>query len=148
MAATMKTMEPDSIVCFEEPNEHFNHLVGIQDYRDCEIKHEWASVFNYLYHEFVPCFQSNPRRGNRVWQAHEAADGQIPHLTPASRDLYKDLPTVVNGDFENARANDAGFVGWDRLDGYNGAVWTGRRFVDRAEKRDGVASLRLETGHK
>ena len=148
MAATMKTMEPDSIVCFEEPNEHFNHLVGIQDYRDCEIKHEWASVFNYLYHEFVPCFQSNPRRGNRVWQAHEAADGQIPHLTPASRDLYKDLPAMVNGDFENARANDAGFVGWDRLDGYNAAVWTGRWFVDRAEKKDGVASLRLETGNK
>ena len=148
MAATMKAVEPDSIVCFEEPNEHFNHLVGIQDYRDCEIKHEWASVFNYLYHEFVPCFQSNPRRGNRVWQAHEAADGQIPHLTPSRRDLSCNLSAVANGDFENAQTNDAGFLGWDRLNGYNGAVWSGRWFVDRAEKKDGAASLRLETGPK
>ena len=148
MAATMKAIEPDSVVCFEEPNEHFNHLVGIQDYRDCEIKHEWASVFNYLYHEFVPCFQSNPRRGNRVWQAHEAADGQIPHFSPARCDLYNSMPAVANGDFERPRQDDSGFVGWDRLSGYNGAVWSGRWFVDRDEKKDGEACLRLETGPK
>ena len=148
MAATMKKVEPDSIVCFEEPNEHFNHLVGIQDYRDCEIRHEWASVFNYLYHEFVPCFQSNPRRGNRVWQAHEAADGQIPHLSPSRRDLSSNFTALANGDFEATNKDNAGFAGWDRLSGYNGAVWTGRWFVDRAEKKDGAASLRLETGPK
>ena len=148
MAETMKKVEPDSIVCFEEPNEHFNHLVGIQDYRDCEIKHEWASVFNYLYHEFVPCFQSNPRRGNRMWQAHEAADGQIPHLSPSKRDLNANLIALANGDFEMANKDDAGFASWERVNGYNGAVWSGRWFVDRSEKKDGAASLRLETGAK
>ena len=146
MAETMKRLEPDSIVCFEEPNEHFNHLVGIQDYRDCEIKQEWASVFNYIYHEFLPCFQSNPRRGNRVWQAHEAADGQIPHLSPNSRDLSRDRQPLVNGNFESILAHDAGFTGWDRLNGYNGVAWNGRWFVDRTERKSGVASLRLENG--
>ncbi|MCX7010786.1 MAG: hypothetical protein NTY53_26685, partial [Kiritimatiellaeota bacterium] len=61
MYATMKKIQPDTVVCFEEPNEWYNHLVGIQDYRDCETPCEWASVFNYLYHEFLPPFQSNPR---------------------------------------------------------------------------------------
>lgn len=146
MRETMRTVQPDSIVCFEEPNEHFNHLVGIQDYRDCESgADEWASVFNYLYHEYLPCFQSNPRRGNRIWQAHAAADGQMPFLTPTFRDGQSDKsPALVNGDFEKPKAGDAGFLGWDRLDGYNGEVWNGRMFVDRSVRHGGAASVRLE----
>ena len=85
MRETMRTNGvPDAVVCVEEPNENYSHLVGIQDYRDCESgADEWASVFNYIYHEYLPCFQSNPRRGNRIWQAHAAADGQIPVLLPS-----------------------------------------------------------------
>ena len=146
MAAAMKAVEPDSIVCFEEPNEHFNHIIGIQDYRDCELKNEWASVFNYIYHEFVPCFQSNPRRGNRVWQAHEAVDGQIPHLSPSMRDLGHLSNPVENGDFETTRENiGSGFLSWERVTSYNNLKWNGRSFVDRNEKKDGATSLRLET---
>ena len=85
MRETMRTNGvPDAVVCVEEPNENYSHLVGIQDYRDCESgADEWASVFNYLYHEYIPCFQSSPRRANRIWQAHAAADGQIPVLLPS-----------------------------------------------------------------
>lgn len=144
MRETMRTCEPDSIVCFEEPNEHFNHIVGIQDYRDCESRaDEWASVFNYLYHEYVPCFQSNPRRGNRMWQAHEAADGQIPFLTPTSRDCEGAAPALLCGDFEKVSGDGRRFVGWEKLNGYNGVVWDGSMAIDRQTKHDGAASIRL-----
>ena len=88
MREVMRTNDvPDAVVSVEEPNEHCIHLVGIQDYRNCESEaDEWASVFNYIYHEYLPCFQSNPRRGNRIWQAHAAADGQIPFLMPSRSD--------------------------------------------------------------
>ena len=88
MRETMRAVEPESVVCYEEPCEIYNDLVGIQDYRSGEARSdEWASVFNYVYHEFLPCFQSNPRWADRVWRAHEAADGQMPHLTPFKSDL-------------------------------------------------------------
>jgi hypothetical protein len=136
---------PDAIVCVEEPNEHYNHLVGIQDYRDCESgADEWASVFNYIYHEYLPCFQSNPRRGNRIWQAHAAADGQIPFLSPARADLGGSHAALANGDFELA-TDEGKFLGWEKLNGYNGAVWNGRAYVDRETVHDGACSIRLES---
>jgi len=145
MRETMRTVEPDSVVCFEEPCELYNDLLGIQDYRSCEAcSDEWASVFNYVYHEFLPCFQSNPRRTDRFWKAHEAADGQIPHLTPGWSDLQGERPAIEHGGFESVAKSGTGFVGWECLKGYNGAVWKGRAFVDREMKYDGSASLRLE----
>ena len=135
---------PDAIVCVEEPNEHYNHLVGIQDYRDCESgADEWASVFNYIYHEYLPCFQSNPRRGNRIWQAHAAADGQIPFLSPARVDLGGSHAALANGDFELA-TGEGKFPGWEKLNGYNGALWNGRAYVDRETVHDGACAIRLE----
>ena len=145
MRDAMRAVERDAVVCFEEPNEHFNHLVGIQDYRDCESRcGEWASVFNYLYHEYLPCFQSNPRRGNRMWQAHEAADGQIPFLSPAMGDGKGPMPALRNGDFELVRADGEAFPGWEKLAGYRGVSWDGRMYVDREVKHDGAAAIRLE----
>ena len=143
MREVMRTVEKNSIVCVEEPCEFYNHLIGIQDYRDCECRAaEWASVFNYIYHEYVPCFQSNPRRGNRVWQAHEAADGQIPFLSPSENDLGGEHPALVNGDFEVA--SDGRFRGWEKLTGYNGVKWDGRMFVDKETRHDGANAIRLE----
>ena len=145
MREMMRAVEPESVVCYEEPCELYNNLVGIQDYRTCEARSdEWASVFNYVYHEYLPCFQSNPRRYDRVWKAHEAADGQIPHLTPSRADLQGERPALEDGGFESPAKTGDGFVGWGRLDGYNGVAWKGRQFVDREEKHDGASSLRLE----
>lgn len=145
MRDTMRTNGvPDAVVCVEEPNENYNHLVGIQDYRDCESgADEWASVFNYVYHEYLPCFQSNPRRGNRTWQAHAAADGQIPFLTPGRSDLGGSHAALVNGDFESVYGENK-FSGWDKLAGYNGAVWNGRAYVDRETVHVGACAIRLE----
>lgn len=142
MHEAMKKIEPDAVVCFEEPNEWFNHLVGIQDYRDCETPREWASVFNYLYHEYLPTFQSNPVAGDLVMAAHCLVDGQIPHLTPSGRDLAE--PVLINGGFEPAAGAQSLAPGWDQVHGYLGVDWTGQAALDTAEKHGGTASLRLD----
>lgn len=140
----MKRHLSDAVVCFEEPDELFNDLIGIQDYRDCESSaDEWASVFNYVYHDYVPCFQSNPRRGNRFWQAHCAVDGQIPFLTPSRRDGAPPEPALENGGFERL-TTDRRFAGWSQVDGYNGKAWKGRYAVDDTERKTGARAIRLE----
>ena len=142
MRDAMRASEPDAVVCFEEPNEWYNHIVGVQDYRDCEAPREWASVFNYLYHEYLPPFQSNPHGSDRVMFAHCAADGQMPHLVPSNRDLAEDV--LVNGAFEIRASGNDGFRGWDHLRGYQHQVWTGQAICDTDEKHGGAMSLRLE----
>ena len=139
MLAACRAVERDAVVCFEEPNERFNHLVGIQDYRDCETPHEPASVFNYLYHEFLPVFQSNPHAGDTAMAAHCFADGQIPHLVPSQRGGG---PALLNGGFEDW--SNSAFSGWSQVHSYNGREWNGSFFRDDAEKHDGAASIRLE----
>lgn len=142
MLAAMRKTEPEAVVCFEEPNEWFNNLVGLQDYRDCEAPHEWASVFNYLYHEFLPPFQSNPNGSDRVMNAYCLADGQMPHLVPSGRDLADEV--LVNGGFEAQSAGGNPLSGWDQVRGYQGVAWSGRAFSDAGEKHGGASSLRLE----
>jgi len=141
MYASMREIQPDAVVCFEEPNERFIHLAGIQDYRDCESLFEWASVFNYLYHEFLPTFQSNPREDDRVMAAYCLVNGQIPHMKPLPRHLAE--PVLSNGAFERS-AKGEWFAGWDKVSGYQGRAWNGRAFRDNAEKHGGASSLRLE----
>jgi len=144
MREAMRKVEPDSVVCFEEPNEWYNHIVGLQDYRDCEARQEWASVFNYIYHEYLPPFQSNPHGNDRVMFAHCVADGQMPHLVPSGRDL--DLPdeVLINGAFEARTAGANPLRGWEKLSGYQGKMWTGQAFSDTEETHGGASSLRLE----
>ncbi len=141
MAAACRKIERDSVVCVEEPNERFNHLVGIQDYRDCEAPREPASVFNYLYHEFLPTFQSNPHAGDTAMAAYCFANGQMPHLVPSMR--VGEL-ALFNGGFEETNTTRGFCAGWEHLHGYQGRVWNGKAYRDEAEKHNGAASLRLE----
>lgn len=142
MLAAMQRIQPGAVVCFEEPNEWFNHLVGLQDYRDCEAPLEWASVFNYLYHEFLPPFQSNIRGDDLVVMAHCLVDGQMPHLVPSARDLNDPLP--LNGGFEPRGRNRPALTDWEPVHRYQGVDWTGLATSDTTEKHQGAASLRLE----
>ena len=135
MYATGHALQPDAVVCFEEPNERFNHLVGIQDYRDCEPSREWASVFNYLYHEFLPTFQSNPKAQDLVMAAYCLANGEMPHLVPTMN--FGDRALLLNGGFED-------ISGWDHVTGYQGRAWNGKWYRDEHEVHGGQASLRLE----
>jgi hypothetical protein len=146
MRDTMRKIQPDAVVCFEEPNEWFNHLVGIQDYRDCEAPYEWASVFNYLYHEFLPPFQSNERADDLVIVAHCLVDGQIPHLVPSGRDLAE--PVLVNGGFEPRAGGHNASAGWEQVHSYQGVNWAGQATNDTLEKHSGAGSLRLDNGSK
>jgi len=141
MRKAMSAIEPDAVVCVEEPNEWFNGLVGLQDYRDCEVKSEWASVFNYIYHEFLPPFQSNPRRGDRVMAAHCLADGQMPHLVPSGQDLAEMV--LDNGGFEARSPGGNALAGWDQVHGYNGVTWSGLAEPEVEQTHSGKSSLRL-----
>ncbi|MFQ6098545.1 MAG: DUF6259 domain-containing protein, partial [Armatimonadota bacterium] len=138
-------VRPEAIVCFEEPNEHFIQQVGIQDYRDWEIirRHhpaEPASVCGYLYHEYLPTFQSNPRRGDRVMQAYCLVNGQIPHLIPSEH--IGPGPALLNGGFEEWAAGVP--AGWSHVRGYRGQAFEGEFFRDETEVHGGRFSLRLQ----
>ncbi len=142
MYKAMSAIEPDAVVAIEEPNEWFNGLVGLQDYRNCESKREWASVFNYIYHEYLPPFQSNPRRGDRVMAAHCLADGQMPHLVPSGQDLAGII--LVNGSFESSKSGGTALAGWHQLSGYNGVNWNGLALAEKEQLHGGSGSLLLK----
>jgi hypothetical protein len=145
MLQRCRALDPGAVIGIEEPNEHFIQEVAVQDYRDLEAygigkTPEPASVFNYLYHEYLPTFQSNPRRLDRRTAAYCLVNGQIPHLVP-SRDIGPG-PLLGNGGFEEWGRDVP--LGWDRVSGWQGEVWKGRCFRDDQERHGGECSLRLE----
>ena len=143
MLQECRKTQPAAVVCFEEPNEHFLQEVGLQDYRDWEVmRHndtEPASVFNYLYHEYLPTFQSNPQAGNRLQAAYCLVTGQIPHFVPSFQ--RGPGPLLVGGDFENWRGPVP--AGWDKVAGYQGRAYSGRADRDDSVRHSRRSSLRL-----
>jgi len=136
------------VLGFEEPQELFLQEVGIQDYRDYEVvtrpslpEHRAASVFGYLYHEFVPLFQSNPRAGDRDMTAHCIVTGQMPHLVPHWPLEPYLFPT--NGGFEEWR--DGVPVGWEHVRGWKERTYSGKPRQDQETRHAGTSSLRLES---
>ena len=111
LAAECRRVQPEAVLSIEEPQELFNHLIGIQDYRDAQSR-RWpqlpgmthASVFGYLYHEFLPVFQSNPQRGDQRGLAYCAVTGQIPHWVPHWP--VTPSPALVGGGFEQCAQLD------------------------------------------
>ena len=149
LAAECRRVQPDAVLAIEEPQELFNHLIGIQDYRDAQGD-RWpalpgmapASIFGYLYHEFLPVFQSNPRAGDLPMLAYCAVTGQIPHWVPHWP--VTPSPVLTNGGFEEWTGDVPD--GWERVKGWQGREFPGRAFRDDGEKAGGQASLRLENG--
>jgi len=142
----LRQINPQAVVCFEEPNEHFIQEVAVQDYRDLETYGigkvpERASVFNYLYHEYLPTFQSNPRAGDKLTEAYCLVNGQIPHLVPSQQ--IGPGPLLDNGDFEAWR--EGACLAWDRVAGWQGETWNGTFARDEQEKHGGQCSIRLES---
>jgi len=138
-------LNPQLVLGFEEPQELFIQQVGIQDYRDTQkpwsapVAPEPASVFGYLYHEFLPCFQSNPRPGDRRTMAYCLVNGQMPHIAPQ----WPVGPSAAlrNGSFEEW---DGGVPdGWERVKGYRGQAYSGLARRDGSLVHGGRASLRL-----
>ncbi|MCC7492653.1 MAG: hypothetical protein IT204_09915 [Fimbriimonadaceae bacterium] len=138
----LQRLDPQAVTCVEEPNEWYLAYCGVQDYRDWEVLNrpgaQPESVWSYLYHEYVPPFQSNPRAGDRAMAAWCLATGQMPHLVPDQR--LGPGPALVNGDFEEG---DTKVAGWEHLAGYQGQAWTGEGARDAAVRHGGNASLRL-----
>lgn len=146
MARQCRAVEPNTVLGFEEPNELFIQEIGIQDYRDCDViwrGDEPASVFAYLYHEYLPTlFQSNLNHtGQDPWaMAWCLIQGQIPHLIP--RLGIGPGPMVVDGGFE--RWSDEGPVEFPRTMLFPGEQWSmGETSADRVERHSGSSSLKL-----
>lgn len=150
LLALGKAGTPDFVLGVEEPQEWFNHRVGIQDYRDFEVVGRRAqtpgevptSVYGYVYHDFLPVFQSNPRGNDPVCQAYCLASGQIPHLVPSMRILHNSL--LLNGSFEEWTDSVPRY--WDKVGGWKGEVWKGSCRRDTEMVAEGNASLLLENG--
>lgn len=146
MLAECRKVDPDALVCFEEPNEHFIQQVAIQDYRDWEPM--WRaeddtipeSVFNYIYHEYLPTFQSNPRANDLPGAGYCLVTGQMPHFVPSR--LTGPGPSLAGGDFEEWVGSAP--AGWDKVGGYQGQTWSGKCFHDAEVAHGGDHSLRLE----
>ncbi len=154
MLTEMRKINPDALFSFEEMHEYFNDIYAFCDYRNCRWPGpEWASVWNYLYHEYVPPFQSGSEQYDRwFWLAFCAADGQMPRL-PVRPEFYGGEEELFpNGNFENFHADDGrGFIGWEHPERHvavSEGVPEGRYAlrVKTAGKRSQVArSLRIDT---
>ncbi|NLS96954.1 MAG: hypothetical protein GXX96_32860 [Planctomycetaceae bacterium] len=147
LAAECRGVQPDAVLSIEEPQELFNHLIGVQDYRDGQSQ-RWpslpetthASVFGYLYHEYLPVFQSNPVSGDLKMLAYCAVTGQIPHWVPHWP--VSPSPALVGGDFEEWSEEEP--AGWQRVSGWQGTNYVGLPYRDDSVKSHGTASMRLE----
>ena len=147
MATECRRIDPNAVLSIEEPQELFNHLIAVQDYRDYQ-KQRWprlpgferASVFGYLYHEFLPVFQSNPRAGDRLGMAYCLVNGQIPHWVPHWP--LEPSPMLRNGSFETWDQDVP--AGWSRVKGWQGRAFRGVAHRDVDVKHLGESSMRLE----
>ena len=96
MADAIRKIHGKSAVTYEDPNEQFNDLSALQLQRDTKWKGEWASVYNYVYHEYMPVFQAEPRsRIDLRWMAYSAAEGQMPRIVPQMCDIETDDPKLA-----------------------------------------------------
>lgn len=142
MREACRKVDPQSVVAFEEPNEHFIQEAGLQDYRDWEVMKradiEPASVFNYLYHDYLPTFQSNPTTDPWL-TAWCLVNGQIPHLIP--RVPIGPGPLLLDGDFESPLGSVTS--GWTRVPGYRDQVYSGEVTIDDQNRHSGRHGLRL-----
>jgi len=87
MINAIRKVHGEGAATYEEPNEQFNDLVGIQLLRDIRPKKEWASLYGYLYHEYVPIFPPYPSRSEIRWMAYSAAEGHMPRFVPSFNDI-------------------------------------------------------------
>ena len=117
MLAEMRKINPEAMFSFEEMHEFFTDIYAFADYRNCRWPGpEWASVYNYLYHEYTVQFQSGSEQYTRpFWLAFCAADGQMPRL-PVTTCYYgeKGASLFPNGGFEALAEGGTGFAFWEK----------------------------------
>ncbi len=129
MLAACRAAGVNMVLGYEEPQELFLQEVGIQDYRDYEVvvrpqspDHRAESVFGYLYHEFVPLFQSNPRAENRQMTAH--LDRHWPDAAPRAALAGGAARVPAHGGFEEWVGDVP--VGWEHVAGWQQRKFSGQ----------------------
>ena len=115
MLEEMRKINPWAMFSFEEMHEYFNDIYAFCDYRNCRwLGPEWASVWNYLYHEYVPPFQSGSEQyGRWFWSVFCAVDGQMPRLPIQTHWYSTGSVLLVNGSFEETVSAEGGFSSWE-----------------------------------
>ena len=143
MQAACRAAGVNMVLGYEEPQELFLQEVGIQDYRDYEVvgrsylpDHRPESVFGYVYHEFVPLFQSNPRAESREMTAHCIVTGQMPHLVPHWPVEPHAFP--AHGGFEGWTGDVP--VGWEHVRGWKEHKYAGSPRRTRKSSRPEVST--------
>lgn len=148
------SLDMNIVLGFEGEQEIYLQQIGIQDYRDFEVYWDSSSadcvpanVFGYLYHEYVPIFQSNPEGkhgkplgGNMLMMAWCLVNGQMPHLVSHWPLLPR--PTLRNGNFEQWSENIPD--GWSLVEGNGNLKSTDIIYCDKLIKHNGKASIRFE----
>ena len=100
LAALRRRFPETAAFSFEEANEHVNDVVSYSYSREAyDPDCEWANVFTYLYHEYVPVF---PSLGGvcRFSDAYALTAGLMPRLKPRFSDFdpsAKAKPRAANG---------------------------------------------------
>ena len=154
MLAEMRKINPYAMFSFEEMHEYFTDIYAFADYRNCRWPGpEWASVYNYLYHEYTPPFQSGAEQYSRWhWMAFCAADGQMPRL-PIATDYYDKDPGNLfpNGGFEELCPGGQGARFWEKPDTHEivtGKVPEGRqalRVTSNGARKQVARSIAIDT---
>ena len=131
MLAECRKVQPDAVVCFEEPNEHFIQQVGIQDYRDWEVfrSQRRAGVGLQLPVPRVPAHFPEQSPGGQPL-AGRVVPGQRRDSAPGSPPGAGPGPLLAGGDFEKAVENMP--AGWQRVPGYQGRATPAQRPAMRA----------------
>jgi len=103
LAALRKRFPETAAFCYEEANEQLNDVVSYSYSREPYDPHrEWANVFTYLYHEYVPIY---PTLGGvcRFSDAYALTAGLMPRLKPRFSDFDPTLrPKARLGDDKKA----------------------------------------------
>ena len=147
LAQTCRRPRFHTVLGIEEPQELYNHLLGIQDYRDAQNR-RWPklpgmvreSIFGYLYHEYLPVFQSNPRAGDKLALAYCLVTGQIPHWVPHWPIRPEAMP--FNGSFDDWKGDVP--LGWEKVAGWRKQRYEGQCHRDDRVRHHDTPTLRLE----
>lgn len=103
MLEEMRKIDPWAQFSFEDMNEYYADILCFIDYRDCRyLGSEWASVWNYIFHEYTPPFQSGSELHTKPhWLAHCVVDGQMPRLPNRPLNYgFGSAPTDAGGTLE------------------------------------------------
>ena len=142
-------INPEVVFSMEQPQELFIPHFGFLDYRQVQTITETpdrdpASVFAYLYHEFVPLFTVDGAQ-DAVSAAYCLVNGEIPCISLGQTEM-PGHPVIANGEFEEWENGSPSH--WLHIKRVGNTEFTGKICRDEKEKHSGQFSLKLKNERK